>query len=203
MTAGWRRGVIRGGELPPAPRTVIKFGGSLLGRTSWPDELRTLVAGFAGPTTIVVGGGAVVEGLRAIDTASPRPAAVMHQLAIEAMGVTARLVAEAARLPLAAAPALADRAVVLDAAAWLSHVDRYGELPVGWQVTSDSIAAFVATTIAAALVLAKSVPPPASTDDLASLARAGWVDDHFPVAAAELARIEWAVPLGIIPTSSR
>ena len=100
MTAGWRRGVIRGGELPPAPRTVIKFGGSLLGRTSWPDELRTLVAGFAEPTTIVVGGGAVVEGLRAIDTASPRPAAVMHQLAIEAMGVTARLVAAAARLPL-------------------------------------------------------------------------------------------------------
>jgi aspartokinase-like uncharacterized kinase len=182
---------------------VIKFGGSLLGRTSWPEELRTLVADFTGPTTIVVGGGAVVEGLRAIDAASPRPAAVMHQLAIEAMGVTARLVAEAARLPLAAAPALAGRAVVLDAAAWLSHADRYGELPVGWQVTSDSIAALVATTIAAALVLAKSVPPPASTDDLPSLAHAGWVDDHFPVAAAELARIEWAVPLGIIPTSSR
>ena len=76
-------------------------------------------------------------------------------------------------------------------------------MPVGWQVTSDSIAAFVATTNAAALVLAKSVPPPASTDDLPSLAHAGWVDGHFPVAAADLARLEWVVPSGIIPTSSR
>jgi 5-(aminomethyl)-3-furanmethanol phosphate kinase len=203
MTAGWRRGVIRGGEGTAVPKTVIKFGGSLLVRVSWPDELRTLLAGFAGPTTIVVGGGAVVEGLRAIDAASPRPADVMHQLAIEAMGVTARLVAAAAGLPLAAAPALADRAVVLDAAAWLSHVDRHGELPVGWHVTSDSIAAVVAAASDATLVLAKSVPPPASAGDLASLARAGWVDDHFPIAAATLDWIEWAAPSGIIPTSSR
>lgn len=203
MTAGWMRGVIRGGPRTAISPTVIKFGGSLLGRTSWPDDLRTLLAGFAGPTTIVVGGGAVVEGLRAIDAASPRPAAVMHQLAIEAMGVTARLVAEAAGLPLAAAPALAERAVVLDAAAWLSSVDRGNELPVGWHVTSDSIAAAVAVDAAAALVLAKSVPPSASADDLASLAREGWVDDHFPVAAAHVERIEWAAPSGIIPTSSR
>ena len=202
MTAGWIRGVIRGREEPAVPRTVIKFGGSLLGRTPWPDELRTLVADSAGPTTIVVGGGAVVDGLRAIDAASPRPADVMHRLAIEAMRVTARLVADAAALPIAAEPADAAGVVVLDAAAWLSLAGRYDDLPVGWHVTSDSIAAAVATACGAALVLAKSAPPPESRGSLASLAREGWVDDHFPIAAADLERIEWAVP-GISPTSSR
>lgn len=205
MTARWRQGVIRGGALPPAPRTVIKFGGSLLTRPTWPEELRALVAaGRAGPTAIVVGGGPVVDGLRAIDAASPRPAHVMHRLAIEAMAITARLVAEATALPLVAEPVWDEPAtVVLDAARWLASPGRDDCLPVGWQVTSDSIAAVVAAASTAALVLAKSMPPSAAHDDLASLARAGWVDDHFPVAAARLERIAWAVPSGIIPTSSR
>lgn len=203
MTVGWMRGVVRchGGQA--RSRTVIKFGGSLLGRASWPDELQALWEGFTGSTTIVVGGGAMVEALRSIDAACPRPAEVMHRLAIEAMGVTARLVAESAALPLVAEPARDDRVVVLDAAAWLSHAGRYDDLPSGWQVTSDSIAAVVASASAATLLLAKSVPPSRSTGDLVSLARQGWVDDHFPVAAAELERIEWAVPKDIIPRSSR
>jgi aspartokinase-like uncharacterized kinase len=74
---------------------------------------------------------------------------------------------------------------------------------VGWHVTSDSIAAAVATACGAALLLAKSVPPPESRGSLASLAQAGWVDDYFPSVAADLERIEWAVPKGISPTSSR
>lgn len=203
MTIGWTRGVIRATTGPAVPRTVLKFGGSLLVRRTWRDELRSLVADCVGPTTIVVGGGPLVDGLRAIDAASPRPADVMHRLAIDAMGVTARLVADAAALPLALDPAEAAGAVVLDVAAWLSQVGRYGDLPVGWHVTSDSIAAVVATAAGAALVLAKSVPPPEPSGSLTALAKVGWVDDHFPVAAADLERIEWAVPPGIIPTSSR
>lgn len=203
MTAGWMRGVIRGQEKPAISPTVIKFGGSLLGRAWWPDELRALLADFSGATTIVVGGGAVVESLRAIDRACPRPVGVMHRLAIEAMGVTARLVADAVALPLFAEPTRDDRVVVLDAAAWLSHEGRYDDFPAGWQVTSDSIAAGVASASAATLLLVKSVPPSSSTGDLVSLARQGWVDDHFPVAAAGLARIAWAVPEDVIPTSNR
>jgi len=203
MTVGWMRGAILGRENTAVPRTVIKFGGSLLGRARWPDELRTLVADCVGPTTIVVGGGAVVDGLRAIDAASPRPAVMMHRLAIEAMGITARVVADAATLPLSAVQACDDRAVVLDAAAWLAHARRCDELPIGWHVTSDSIAAVVAAASDARLLLAKSVPPPTPPGDLASLAREGYVDDHFPVAAAELERIEWAAPQDVIPRSSR
>lgn len=203
MTAGWLRGVIRSTTGAVVLQTVVKFGGSLLVRRTWRDELRSLVADCIGPTTIVVGGGPVVDGLRALDTASPCPAEVMHRLAIDAMGITARLAAEAASLKLAAEPACDERPVVLDAAAWLSRAGRYDDLPVGWHVTSDSIAAAVATACGAALLLAKSVPPPEFAGSLASLAQAGWVDDHFPIAAADLERIEWAVPEGISPTSSR
>jgi len=203
MTAVWMRGVIRATTDTAIPRTVIKFGGSLLVRPTWRDELRSLVADSNGPTTIVIGGGPLVDGLRAIDAASPCSAEVMHRAAIDAMGITARLAAEAASLKLAAEPACDERLVVLDAAAWLSLAGRYDDLPVGWHVTSDSIAAAVATACGAALVLAKSVPPPPEcTGSLASLAREGWVDDHFPIAAADLERIEWAVP-SIIPTSNR
>jgi len=204
MTAVWMRGVIRATTDTAIPRTVIKFGGSLLVRPAWRDELRSLVADSNGPTTIVIGGGPLVDGLRAIDAAGPCSAEVMHRAAIDAMGITARLAAEAASLKLAAEPACDERAVVLDVAAWLSLAGRYDNLPVGWHVTSDSIAAAVATACGAALVLAKSVPPPPPqcTGSLASLAREGWVDDHFPIAAADLERIEWAVP-SIIPTSNR
>jgi len=204
MTAVWMRGVIRATTDTAIPRTVIKFGGSLLVRPAWRDELRSLVADSNGPTTIVIGGGPLVDGLRAIDAAGPCSAEVMHRAAIDAMGITARLAAEAASLKLAAEPACDERAVVLDVAAWLSLAGRYDNLPVGWHVTSDSIAAAVATACGAALVLAKSMPPPPPqcTGSLASLAREGWVDDHFPIAAADLERIEWAVP-SIIPTSNR
>lgn len=203
MTAGWLRGVIRSTTGAAVPQTVVKFGGSLLVRRTWRDELRSLVADCVGPTTIVIGGGPLVDGLRAIDAASPCPVEVMHRLAIDAMGITARLAAEAASLKLAAEPTDAAGAVVLDAAAWLSQAGRYDDLPVGWHVTSDSIAAAVATACSAALLLAKSVPPPESRGSLASLAQAGWVDDYFPSVAADLERIEWAVPEGISPTSSR
>jgi len=204
MTAVWMRGVIRATTDTAIPRTVIKFGGSLLVRPAWRDELRSLVADSNGPTTIVIGGGPLVDGLRAIDAAGPCSAEVMHRAAIDAMGITARLAAEAASLKLAAEPACDERAVVLDVAAWLSLAGRYDDLPMGWHVTSDSIAAAVATACGAALVLAKSMPPPPPqcTGSLASLAREGWVDDHFPIAAADLERIEWAVP-SIIPTSNR
>jgi hypothetical protein len=203
MTTVWLRGVLRSTTGAAVPQTVVKFGGSLLVRPTWRDELRSLVAECVGPTTIVIGGGPLVDGLRAIDAASPCPVEVMHRLAIDAMGITARLAAEAASLKLAAEPADAAGAVILDAAAWLSEAGRYDDLPVGWHVTSDSIAAAVATACGAMLLLAKSVPPPESRVSLALLTQAGWVDDHFPIAAADLERIEWAVPKGISPTSSR
>ena len=103
MSSRWMVAPLR---VPPirTSRWVVRFGGSLLTRPGWPQDLLDLVGGLTGAVTIVVGGGPVVDGLRVIDAAEPMPAPVMHALAIEAMGLTGRLVAAADAV---AAPALA------------------------------------------------------------------------------------------------
>ena len=201
MTIAWEHGPIRAGGESPCGGRVIKFGGSLLRRGGWPAALRALVGQVLAPTTIVVGGGGLVDGLRAIDAAHPLPAALAHRLAIDAMGLTARLVADATGFSLTAEPAAGAAVVVLDAPSWLAVGTRLADLPVGWHVTSDSIAAFVAArsaeTSECELLLAKSVPPPVCTAEqalLESLAQSGWVDAYFPEAAATLTEISWACP---------
>jgi hypothetical protein len=149
----------------------------------------------------VIGGGAIVDGLRTIDAAAPQRADAIHSLAIDLLGTTARLVARALGLPLVVVPG-EDPAAVLDVPRWLAAADRHGaperrsRLPVGWHVTSDSIAALVAREIGGDLLLAKRVAPPPSADRdwLTELARGGWVDDHFPTTAAGLSRIAWTAP---------
>lgn len=175
---------------------VVKFGGSLLSRAGWPALADRLVAAHAARgCCLVVGGGAVVEGLREIDRASTASRHRMHLLAIEAMGLTGRLVADSLGLPFASEPG--DGAMVLDVGAWLARDGRGASLPSGWQVTSDSIAARVADVHRAGLLLAKSRPPPPcpeSGDPLGALAAAGWVDDYFPEAAGGLGEVRWAAP---------
>lgn len=191
MTDAWLTGTIHGATGPAPLAVVIKFGGSLLDRPDWPRELLAAARRGNDSTTVVVGGGAIVDGLRAIDVTHPLPTATTHRLAIDALGLTARLAAAATGLPLVAEPPAAGVAI-LDVPAWLGVGGRFDRLPVGWHVTSDSIAAFVAAAIGAGLVLAKSVPPPEG--DRAVVAAAGWVDPWFPEAASRLASIEWTAP---------
>ncbi|MFM8378332.1 MAG: hypothetical protein ACKOB1_03295 [Planctomycetia bacterium] len=178
------------------PSEVVKVGGSLLSLPGWPDLVAGLVHGRSSRrrVLIVMGGGAIVDGLRAIDGLAPQPAETMHFLAIDLLGTTARLVARSLALPLVGEPGAAPVAV-LDVPQWLGAAGRHARLPVGWHVTSDSIAALVAAEAGADLLLAKRVPPPPTdASPLAALARGGWVDGHFPTAAAQVARITWAAP---------
>jgi aspartokinase-like uncharacterized kinase len=178
------------------PSEVVKVGGSLLSLPGWPDLVADLVHDRSSRrrVVVVVGGGAIVDGLRAIDGLAPQPADTTHFLAIDLLGTTARLVARALALPLVGEPGTAPVAV-LDVPQWLGAAGRHARLPVGWHVTSDSIAALVATEAGADLLLAKRVPPPsADADPLVALAHDGWVDGHFPTAAAQVARITWAAP---------
>lgn len=194
MTAMWTFGTIRGPSPPTGRRLVVKLGGSLLARPQWPEEIAGLVADLPRPCVLIVGGGAVVDGLRAIDAAVPRPPRLMHRLAIEAMRLTGAIVAESLALPVVTTADDAHAAAILDMATWLATHTAAARMPENWTVTSDSLAAVVAAAVDADLLLVKSVPPPAATDDLQTLSAAGWVDAAFPTAAHELAGIEWAVP---------
>lgn len=189
MTTAWRLGTLRIGpprSLPP----VVKLGGSLLGIHGWPALVGDLVAGLPG-AVLVVGGGSLVDGLRRIDQAAPRPPQLMHDLAIDALALTARLVADALALPVVTE---AGGGGVLDPARWLEVTGHAARLEAGWHVTSDSIAAVVATATGRGLLLAKRVPPPGEATDLERLAAAGWVDPCFPGAAAGVTAITWAAP---------
>ena len=193
--SGWQRGTLRGspaadGRTP----TVVKLGGSLFARSGWRAEVTTLLAGIATPWLVVTGGGSLVDALRALDAAAAQPPELMHDVAIRCMGVTARLAAAALGLPLVVEADPAAPAAGLDTAAGLGRAGRLATLPVGWHVTSDSIAAAVAANVGGTLLVVKSVPPPCPGPDLAALAAAGWVDDFFPTAAAPLAEVRWAAP---------
>lgn len=188
-----------------APHEVVKMGGSLLSAPHWPRLVAELVRMRSSRrrVLVVVGGGTIVEGLRTIDAAAPQRAEAIHFLAIDLLGTTARLVARALGLPLVVEPGR-ETVAVLDAPVWLAAADRHGaqrqaRLPVGWHVTSDSIAALVAADTGGDLLLAKRVAPSLRVDEdrLAALARDGWVDDHFPTAATGLARIAWAAPASV------
>ena len=191
----WQRGWLRQPrDRSKQLRVVIKIGGSLFSTSGWQHAVQSLITHESlsnHSVVILAGGGALVDGLRVIDANSTLPDPLMHDLALEAMGITAQLLAATLKLPLAKEETGASP-VVLDIRkrGMADHV--IGSLPHSWDTTSDSIAAAIATTTDSALLLVKSTPPP--THDFECLASTGWVDQSFQTACIDLEDIRWAAP---------
>jgi aspartokinase-like uncharacterized kinase len=188
----------------PRP-TVVKVGGSL---AASPPELRSLCraladAGERHPLLVVPGGGRFADAVREHDarfSLRPQAAHAMAVLAMDQFGYALGDLIGGARLtrdtragaPVAPGPVR----ILLPAELVLAH----DPLPNSWQVTSDSIAAWVAGLAGARrLVLLKSVDglfaddagqdgepiPHVSVAELAALHAAGLasgVDPHLPAA---------------------
>jgi probable H4MPT-linked C1 transfer pathway protein len=176
-------GAWRDGSLP-APRAsmrqvptivVVKVGGALL---SYPSHLETVLRQIDDATAlrllVVPGGGPFADAVREVDAAAGLSNSAVHWMAILGMDQYAHLIAS--RLSRAVLvedvtgihQALGSaRVPVLAPSRWLRQVDP---LPHSWDVTSDSIAAWVAGASGAAhLVLIK---PPGARGN-------GLVDPHF------------------------
>jgi len=182
--------------------TVVKVGGGL-GRGAGDDALRRLCAtigalGERHPLLVVPGGAAFADAVRDADRRFGLPAMASHRMAILGMEqfgwLLSELIPRAVRCAdLARARELAGRRtpVLLPAGLPLDA------LPASWQVTSDSIAAWVADRAGAGrLVLVKEVDGlfvdwPARGEPLARLSvaglaalraagRAGGVDEYLP-----------------------
>jgi aspartokinase-like uncharacterized kinase len=155
---------------------------------------------------LIAGGGTMASVIREADSMHALGEEAAHALCIEVLGVTARLLAALLgdRASLVTwqdihSQEIADRAssfIVLDVhtfAPACKFSDSSCSLPHIWDVTSDSIAAAVADSIAAdELVLLKSCEPPADAETAGrasyqSLAAAGYVDRYFPQAVAGFA----------------
>jgi aspartokinase-like uncharacterized kinase len=173
---------------------VVKLGGSLASSASlrpWLDAIATA----RGPAVLVPGGGPFAEAVRAAQPRMGFSDAAAHAMAMLAMAQYGFALASlAAGLVPAAGPAaiagvLAERRVPV----W-TPLQPPDALPVSWEVTSDSLALWLAGRLgAAALLLVKSRPAEAA--DVAALSRAGLLDAAFPgLCAAFTGRVFVAGP---------
>jgi 5-(aminomethyl)-3-furanmethanol phosphate kinase len=142
------------------PDAVLKLGGSLSRRPTALRRLMEALGGLARTRTLVVvpGGGRFADQVRRADRSLGLSDSAAHWMAILAMDQYAHLLvdlAPAAALVRGRGEIGAGRVNVLAPSAWLRRADP---LPHSWQVTSDSIAAWVARRLdAKGLILLKDV----------------------------------------------
>ena len=168
---------------------VVKMGGGLLAHADHFEAVVETIGAAARerPLLVVPGGGPFADAVRAVDGRVHVSDAAAHWMAVLAMDQYAHLIAD--RLAggtvvadrRAVAPALEARQVpVLAPFQWMRKADP---LPHSWDVTSDSIAAWIAGELAARkLVLVKpggTHQPGDNGEDL--------VDAHFST----------AIPIGV------
>jgi 5-(aminomethyl)-3-furanmethanol phosphate kinase len=190
---------------------VYKLGGSLLGLADLPRRLHALLRQpfpFLDKSKrivpleplVVVGGGPIADAVREWDHVHGLGDSVAHRLALESMSFNAQLAvailgnARIVTTRVEARDAWAEgRIAVLAAAQFVDAEERESGdlLPRSWDVTSDSVATYVALRWpAGALTLLKSVPLPADCD-AETAARRGLLDAYFPRLAGRVPHIGW------------
>ncbi len=162
--------------------TVLKFGGAFADDPALLARAARATAALAArrPLVVMPGGGPFADLVRTVDAAWRLDPTTAHRMAILAMDQYGHLLAE--RIPGArlvhwldevAAAHSAGALPVLAPAQWLRANDS---LPHRWEVTSDSLAAYLANALdATELLLLKR-----AVGDLATLA-----DPYFPRARPE------------------
>lgn len=164
--------------------TVVKLGGSLADSgdlTGWLGAL----AGCAGWAVVVPGGGPFADQVRALQQRLRFDDATAHHLAILAMEQFGRILAalEERLVPAASLDQIDQALRAAQVPVWMPAAMTLGrpEIPESWEVTSDSLAAWLAGELRAArLVLVKSAEPPPGPISAGELARKGLVDPAFP-----------------------
>jgi 5-(aminomethyl)-3-furanmethanol phosphate kinase len=181
--------------------TVIKVGGSLFDWPEFPQRMADFLTTYKatdqdGRVALIAGGGPAADIVRTLDRAHALGDLTSHRLALFAMDLTAVILAELLPGTVAVQSLEAMTAVwstgaipVLAPRLTLEQIENH--LPASWDVTSDTIAAWIAVHMAAErLILVKSAPLPARTDRQHA-ARLGLVDPKFPIVARPLSRVEY------------
>jgi aspartokinase-like uncharacterized kinase len=188
--------------------TVVKLGGGL-GRGAGDDALRALCTtlgelGERHPLLVVPGGAAFADAVRDADRRFGLPATTSHHMAVLGMEQFGWLLSEL--IPGAERCADLVRACAGRATVVLPAALRLDALPASWEVTSDSIAAWVAARVGAGrLVLVKEVDGlfaqwPAHGDPIARMTvaelaqmRPAGVDEHLPTVLEGVRFETWVI----------
>jgi len=192
---------------------VVKLGGSLLLRPDLPGRLRQALSEMTDARILlVVGGGAAADVVRDWSVAHQLQEEPAHWLAINSLALTRALI-RSLMPQLCEVASLADAChrwqesktpLLLDIEAYLRHAEPQdaSPLPRTWDVTSDSIAAWVASRWSAdELLLLKSIDLDHHlTAHQAELA--GLVDNHFPRIVAEVPCITWCNLTSNVPAKA-
>lgn len=180
--------------------TVVKLGGSLAADAdrlaSWLDRLSNL----PGRIVVVPGGGPFADLVRTEQARLGFGDPAAHEMALLAMDQYGRMLAALAP---ALAPADSQAAIRRSLRAgrvpvWLPARQLLGRpgIPASWEVTSDSLALWLAERIGAPdVILVKAAPPPSDGGEApleaAALAERGLIDPVFPVWLARAGVQAW------------
>ena len=180
---------------------VVKLGGGTLAdATQFNEVVQAIFVGACEHRILVVpGGGPFADAVRGVDRRFGLSDDTAHWMAVLAMAQLAHLVAqfldsgEVVCSPREIADAIANRHVpVLAPSQWLQEADP---LPHSWDVTSDSIAAWVAGRVGArrvVLVKPPGVEPIYDGEGASDVHRAeGIVDAHFHRALPD--GVKWSI----------
>jgi len=183
--------------------TVLKIGGSLTASDAALRLMRGLADRPPSGLLIVPGGGAFADRVRAAQAEHKLTEQAAHHMALLAMHIVAVLLADLAPgFVVAEGPRQFQSAWTEGLTPiWLpaSMVMPAADIPASWDVTSDSLAAWIAERIGATrLVLVKSCTLPVQRRDAQALAAAGVVDACFPRFVAGRA-FSWEVISGWEP----
>jgi 5-(aminomethyl)-3-furanmethanol phosphate kinase len=189
------------GKAAPGP-VVVKVGGSLLTWPELPARLTRFLAHFTGcdwcsneEIVLIAGGGPAADVVRNMDQIHGLGNLRAHRLALSALDLTAELLAALVPGSGVVHRPEAFRSIwnlgkipIVSPASFLEEYDdrELDPLPANWNVTSDSIAARIATHLKSRclfLLKSKSLPPKTSLSEAASL---GLVDPMFPAIARNL-----------------
>jgi aspartokinase-like uncharacterized kinase len=163
---------------------VIKLGGSLANSEELPQWLDVIATAGAGKVVLVPGGGPWADEVREAQKREGFDDQVAHRKALRAMEHYGKVLAEM-RTNLVPAAGIAEIHEALcnrQIAVWMPHamVADDSSIPESWDVTSDSLAAWLARQLnASALLLVKSLKIHGPQPGIEDLMRRGWVDPAF------------------------
>jgi aspartokinase-like uncharacterized kinase len=177
---------------------VIKLGGSLLGTPELESWLEVVSRHGDGKVVIVPGGGIFADAVRKAQLLSGIDDKVAHHMAVQAMDQYGVLMAGLNRQLVTAASELeiAERGWQHRGIIWLPSkmVCANEHIPASWDVTSDSLAAWLARTLDAEhLVLVKSLRPLQERNTFEALVQDDMVDAQFPSFAADHGFTTWVL----------